>query len=67
VVAAGLSYAAGVASYLPWLRRFGVPLWYAPLQPLAAAIFQLIALDSAVRSLFRLPVGWKGRNYPGRA
>jgi glycosyltransferase involved in cell wall biosynthesis len=57
------SYGVGLVAYLPWLRWFGVPARYAPLQPLAYLVFQAIALDSAARTLLGLPIGWKGRQY----
>jgi cellulose synthase/poly-beta-1,6-N-acetylglucosamine synthase-like glycosyltransferase len=47
----------------PWVRRFGVPLYYAFLYPLAAAVFQIIALDSVRRSVLRRGTVWKGRVY----
>lgn len=47
---------------VPWEKRFGVPRRYALLQPLAAAVFQLIALDSMRRTVFRSTM-WKGRRY----
>jgi hypothetical protein len=50
-------------SLLPWMRRFGVPLTYAFLFPLAAGIFQVIAFDSIRRRLIRGGVQWKGRRY----
>jgi chlorobactene glucosyltransferase len=62
-LAVGLGYLVGVSSYLPWLGWFGVPPKYAPLQPIAASVFLVIAAEAAVRALFRLPVGWKGRSY----
>ena len=60
---AGASYAIGVLGFLPWVRWFGVhPLW-ALLQPLAYAVFQLVALDAGLRSVLGLRVTWKGRRY----
>jgi cellulose synthase/poly-beta-1,6-N-acetylglucosamine synthase-like glycosyltransferase len=56
-------YAVPVIALLPWMRRFGVPMRYACLYPLTAGMFQLIALDSMRRSLFRGGVQWKGRSY----
>jgi hypothetical protein len=47
---------------LPWLRRYGVPPYYALLFPLAAAVFQLLALDSIRRTLLG-GTSWKGRRY----
>jgi chlorobactene glucosyltransferase len=61
--AATAAYAVGVAGFLPWTRWFGVSPIYALLQPLAYAMFQAIALDAALRSLFGVRVTWKGRRY----
>lgn len=46
-----------------WLHRFGVPRRYALLHPLAAAVFQLIALDSIRRTFTPGQTVWKGRRY----
>lgn len=56
-------YTVPALSLLPWLRRFGVPMFYAFLYPAAAAMFQLIALDSMRRTFSRRGVQWKGRRY----
>jgi hypothetical protein len=58
-----LAWAALAAGSAPWTRRFGAGTPYALLQPLAAAVFQAIALESAVRSLAGRPLAWKGRRY----
>jgi cellulose synthase/poly-beta-1,6-N-acetylglucosamine synthase-like glycosyltransferase len=57
------AYAVPAIALLPWMRRFGVPVMYAWLHPLAAFMFQLIALDSLRRTAFRRGVQWKGRRY----
>jgi hypothetical protein len=57
------SWAAQAALLLPWLRRSGVPSWHAALQPLSAVVFNAIAIESTVRSVFRLGLSWKGRTY----
>lgn len=46
-----------------WMRRFDVPLRYALLHPVAAAVFQLLALDSIRRALTPGHTVWKGRRY----
>lgn len=61
--AAIVAYAIGVLGYLPWLRWFGVSPLHAPLQPLAYAVFQIIAVDATLRSLLGIRVSWKGRPY----
>lgn len=50
-------------SMLPWYRAFGVPARYVAGFPLAAAVFQLIALDSIRRTLIPGATTWKGRRY----
>lgn len=57
-----LLLAAPMLVLAPWLRRFEVPAWYLLLQPLAAAVFQLLALDSMRCTLTR-SARWKGRRY----
>ncbi|GAC1444816.1 MAG: hydroxychlorobactene glucosyltransferase CruC [Chloroflexota bacterium] len=59
-LAAVLAPAVGL---LRWERTFGVPYYYALFYPLAALVFQLIALDSMRRSLFTGGTVWKGRTY----
>ncbi|MGH2441889.1 MAG: glycosyltransferase [Chloroflexota bacterium] len=50
-------------SIAPWYRRFGVPGWFSLLHPVAALVFQGIALD-AIRRTFRSGrTSWKGRRY----
>ncbi|MGH2515649.1 MAG: glycosyltransferase [Ktedonobacterales bacterium] len=57
------AYVAQVALLAPWVRRFGVGWGYALLAPLAALAFTGIALSSALHTLARRPVRWKGRGY----
>lgn len=54
---------APAAALVPWVRRFGVPLPYAGLAPLAALTFQALALDSMRRAAVRGATVWKGRRY----
>lgn len=46
-----------------WQQRFGVSPLMAALYPLAATVFQLIALDSTRRALTGAGATWKGRRY----
>jgi len=46
-----------------WQQRFGVSPLLAALYPLAATVFQLIALDSTRRALAGAGATWKGRRY----
>lgn len=55
--------AAPAVSLSPWLQRFGVPRRYAVLHPVAASVFQLLALDSIRRTLVPGQTLWKGRHY----
>jgi hypothetical protein len=55
--------AAPALALAGWERRFGVPWTFAVLHPLAAVVFQLIALDSLRRTLMRRGTVWKGRRY----
>ncbi len=63
-VGALLAYCCAAAGLLPWERSFRVPRGYALLAPLAALVFTLIALSSALHVAARRPVRWKGRAYP---
>jgi hypothetical protein len=47
----------------PWYERFEVPRRYALLHPVAALIFQLIAIDATVCRLLGAST-WKGRRLP---
>ena len=60
---AAASYLVGVLGMVPWARWFGAGWWTALLQPVAYALFQLVALDAAVRWLLGVRVTWKGRRY----
>ncbi len=46
-----------------WTRRYGVSPRYALAQPLAATVFNAIAVESSLRSLSGRAVTWKGRRY----
>jgi chlorobactene glucosyltransferase len=51
------------AGLVPWYRRFGVNPLHTLLFPLAAVVFQAIALDSMRRTALRGATRWKGRSY----
>jgi chlorobactene glucosyltransferase len=55
--------AAPAMALNPWMRRFGVPVRYVLLYPLAAGTFQVIAFDSFRRVFLSGSVRWKGRRY----
>lgn len=61
VAVAAAAYVASIPGYAAWLRCFGVPLVFAPLQPVAAAVFQGIALVAAWRAVAKRTTLWKGR------
>ncbi len=58
-----LAYVAQVLNALPWLRHFGVALWYALLTPIAALTFLAIAINSQLHTIVGQSVAWKGRSY----
>jgi chlorobactene glucosyltransferase len=63
LVLALLSWVSFGVGLLGWVRRFGVPAWYAALQPVASLVFQAIATESTIRSVLGTGVNWKGRSY----
>jgi hopene-associated glycosyltransferase HpnB len=54
-------------SYLPTLSRYGRPVFWAPLLPLAACFYVAATIGSAVNHLLGRGVAWKGRAYQGVA
>jgi chlorobactene glucosyltransferase len=56
------SWAIAALGLAPWMGWFNVPRQHAALQPLAAAAFQLIALEG-LRALRPGSTEWKGRRY----
>ncbi|MGI8552997.1 MAG: glycosyltransferase [Dehalococcoidia bacterium] len=63
LVAGLISYLIAVIGLGRWQCRFGAPVILAWLQPLAAAVFQVIAFNSAYRATTRTGARWKGRVY----
>ena len=64
LLALGLvAWAALATAMAPWTRRFGAGTPVALLQPLAALLFQTVALESTLRRLAGRPMAWKGRTY----
>lgn len=61
--AGALAWAALAAGLAGWVARYNVPVWYALGQPLAATVFNAIAIESTVRSLTGRAMTWKGRRY----
>ncbi|WP_432093155.1 glycosyltransferase [Streptomyces sp. bgisy100] len=66
-VAGAGAWAVMAGSYLPMLRCYGQPPWYAPLLPFTAALYLLMTVDSAVRHHRGRGAAWKGRTYPAPA
>ena len=58
-----LAYVAQVVNALPWLKHFGITLWYALLTPIAALTFLAIAINSQLHTIIGQSVVWKGRSY----
>jgi cellulose synthase/poly-beta-1,6-N-acetylglucosamine synthase-like glycosyltransferase len=61
-----LAYSAQVLNALPWLKHFGLPVWYALLTPVAAVLFLAIAINSLLHSIAGHSITWKGRSYSTR-
>ncbi|MFF3768272.1 glycosyltransferase [Streptomyces sp. NPDC001922] len=61
------AWAVMAGSYLPMLRCYGQPPWYAPLLPFTAALYLLMTVDSAVQHHRGRGAAWKGRTYPAPA
>lgn len=51
------------ATLAPWMRQFGVRRFYALLHPVAAVVFQILAIDSIRRTIVPGHTEWKGRRY----
>lgn len=49
------------ACYMPMLRFYGLPLWWAPLLPVVALVYLGATLDSALRHARGKGGAWKGR------
>jgi hopene-associated glycosyltransferase HpnB len=69
---AGWPRAAGVAAlglmlagYLPTLRYYGLPAWWAPALPLAGILYLLMTWSSAWRHWAGTGARWKDRSYLG--
>ncbi|MFI2508349.1 glycosyltransferase [Streptomyces sp. NPDC018972] len=50
-------------TYVPMLRYYRQPLWFAPLLPFTAFLYLLMTVDSAVRHHRGRGAAWKGRTY----
>ncbi len=50
-------------TYLPMLRYYRQPRWFAPLLPFTAFLYLLMTVDSAVQHYRGRGAAWKGRTY----
>jgi hypothetical protein len=62
-VLGGLAWLVMTGTYLPMLRYYGQPLWFAPLLPFTAFLYLLMTVDSAVQHYRGRGAAWKGRTY----
>ncbi|MGW7053661.1 glycosyltransferase [Streptomyces sp. NPDC054887] len=62
--AGGLAWAVMTATYLPVLRYYGLPPWFALSLPFTAVLYLLMTVDSAVQHYRGRGAAWKGRTYP---
>ncbi|MGW7487497.1 glycosyltransferase [Streptomyces sp. NPDC054786] len=60
----GAAWAVMCGTYLPMLRYYGQPVWWAPLLPFTALLYLLMTVDSAVAHYRGRGAAWKGRTYP---
>jgi hopene-associated glycosyltransferase HpnB len=56
-----LAWAIQVWCYIPILRFYGMPLWWAPVLPAVATVYLAATLDSALRHMRGKGGAWKGR------
>ena len=64
LVAGFLAWVLMAGSYLPTLKRYGLPPILAFALPVAAGLYPLMTIDSARRSWQGRGANWKGRTYP---
>ena len=56
-----LAWAIQVWCYIPILRFYGMPLWWAPVLPAVGTVYLAATLDSALRHMRGKGGAWKGR------
>jgi hopene-associated glycosyltransferase HpnB len=66
-VAGGIGYATMSATYLPTVRRYGRPWWWALTLPVSSLLYLGMTVDSARRYAAGRGGAWKGRSYPSGA
>jgi hopene-associated glycosyltransferase HpnB len=66
-VAGGIGYATMSATYLPTVRRYGRPWWWALTLPASSLLYLGMTVDSARRYAAGRGGVWKGRSYPSGA
>ncbi|WP_307841002.1 glycosyltransferase [Streptomyces sp. GESEQ-4] len=62
-VAGALAWLLMTGTYIPMLRYYRQPLWFAPLLPFTAFLYLLMTVDSAVQHYRGRGAAWKGRTY----
>ena len=63
----GAAWLLMAGSYVPMLRAYRLPLWWAPLLPGVAVLYAGMTVDSAWRHARGRGGAWKGRTAPDRA
>ena len=61
----GVSWAVMAASYWPTLKLYDGPMWRAAWLPIAALLYTMMTISSALRHWQGKGGGWKGRHYGG--
>jgi hopene-associated glycosyltransferase HpnB len=62
-VSGALAWLVMTGTYMPMLRYYRQPLWFAPLLPFTAFLYLLMTVDSAVQHYRGRGAAWKGRTY----
>ena len=61
----GVSWVVMAGSYWPTLKLYGEPMWRAAWLPVAALLYTMMTISSALRHWQGKGGGWKGRHYGG--
>ena len=64
-ITGGVSWAVMAASYWPTLKLYDGPIWRAASLPVAALLYTMMTISSALRHWQGKGGGWKGRHYGG--
>ena len=60
-----VSWAVMAVSYWPTLKLYDGPMWRAALLPVAASLYTMMTISSALRHWQGKGGSWKGRHYGG--